>query len=96
MPVATTPVTSGSITTVCTVSCLDPVTVKNQGPATVFLDIQNGANPSSVTADQSSTGGYPLAPGETWAQPPYNTSGIIYTLYAITAEGTAYLTVIGS
>jgi hypothetical protein len=84
-----------SITTICSASESDPIHVKNEGPATVFLDIQNGSNPSSVTADQSSTGGYPLAPGETWDQVPYNTSGV-YTIYAITAEGTAYVSAIGS
>lgn len=79
-----------SVTTICTVGSGFPITIKNQGPATVFIDFEPSS--SSVTADQSSTGGYPLEPGEHLTNPPMPT---FYTVFGITAEGTAYVSAIG-
>lgn len=61
--------------------------LKNAGPATVFLDTN-----SAVTADQTSTGGYPLAPGEAGTVPAiFGNNTNPYTLYGITAQGDAYV-----
>lgn len=63
--------------------------VKNQGPAIVYLGSTN-----SVTADQSADGGYPLAPGESVLL--INRPSSEEYLWAITPEGSAYVSVIGS
>jgi hypothetical protein len=57
------------------------VIVKNQGPRTVYL------GSSTVTADQTSTGGLPVAVGETLTVPA--TGSFTSDLYAVTASGTA-------
>jgi hypothetical protein len=62
------------------------VLVKNQGPATVYL------GGSSVTADQSATGGLPLEPGETQTVPGIAGSGDPLDLYVICAEEGAQVT----
>jgi hypothetical protein len=69
-----------------------PLVLKNQGPATVFLD-----DTDAVTADQSSTGGYPLAPGEsvTIGAPGVGNDSTTYTMWGITAEGEAYVAFLG-
>ncbi len=70
-----------------------PFLVKNQGPATVFLNGVISGDSSSVTADQSSTGGYPLHPGEV-ADFGVSSGTVGETnvdLYGVTAEGSAYV-----
>lgn len=61
--------------------------IRNQGPATVYL------GDDTVTADQSGTGGYPLHAGESVQWISHKT--VEETIYAVTAEGSAYLSVIG-
>jgi hypothetical protein len=59
--------------------------VKNQGPATVYI------GDSTVTADQASTGGLPLAPGEKANLPSVPGGGTAEDVYGITAQGEAYV-----
>lgn len=60
--------------------------IGNRGPEAVYV------GGSTVTADESSTGGLLLAPGEKVTLPTSTSYGDIY---AITAEGTSYVTWIG-
>src|SRR6266702_3999556 len=65
--------------------------VKNLGPATVFIG--GVVNPEAPpTADQSSTGGYPLDEGESTQIPTWAADS--RDLYGITAEGTAYVAIL--
>lgn len=72
-------------TSIITPADYQPVTFKNEGEATVYV-----SSNSTVTADETATGGWPLAPGEEW-NPGVRTSngGFSETWYGITAEGTA-------
>lgn len=72
-------------TTLVTPYDYQDIQFKNEGTATVYLSFN-----SNVTADETSTGGWPLAPGEEW-NPGERTSnnGSTETWYGITAEGTA-------
>jgi hypothetical protein len=84
-----------TITAICSVDFEAPIALKNMGPATVYLDFQIGAATSAITADQASTGGYPLAPEEETVHPAHTAGSVVYTVYARTAEGTAYVSAIG-
>lgn len=65
--------------------------VKNLGPAAVFIGaVVNPEGPP--TADQSATGGFPLERGE-WVPIPTWTADS-RDLYAITAEGVAYVAIL--
>jgi hypothetical protein len=57
--------------------------VQNRGPASVYV------GGSSVTADQTSTGGVELEPGEKLTLPSVASSSFTWDLYAVTADGTA-------
>lgn len=58
--------------------------IKNTGSATVYI-----GGDDAVTADSSSTGGWPLAPGEVLSLPNRGTE--TYSMWGITAAGTAYV-----
>jgi hypothetical protein len=60
--------------------------IGNRGPESVFL------GGSTVTADESSTGGMLIAPGE---KVTLSTSTSFGDIYAVTAEGTSIVTWIG-
>lgn len=64
----------------------DGFLVHNRGPADVFL------GGSSVTADETSAGGLPLAEGQTVTVPTVGNASL--DLYGITAEGSAYVSVV--
>lgn len=66
------------------------VYVKNEGPAVVYL-----GNDDTVTADQSSTGGYPLAPGQELPSAMTDRGSETFSLYGITAEGSANVSYLG-
>jgi hypothetical protein len=59
----------------------DGILIKNLGPATVYVGGQ------AMTADQASTGGFPLSGGETVTIPTIGNSA--HDLYFLTATGTA-------
>jgi hypothetical protein len=60
--------------------------VKNRGPEVVYLG--GALNPeATVTADETSTGGYPLDPGESVQIPVFTAAS--RDLYGVTASGTA-------
>jgi hypothetical protein len=69
--------------------------LKNLGPETVW--VQTNApefNGSSVTADTSPTGGYPIDPGEVLYL--NNPSTSTQYIYGITASGTSYVAITGT
>lgn len=68
---------------------IQPLTIKNAGPVTVYL-----GTASTVTADTSVTGGYPLNPGESVNIEAKTTSPGEVDYYGVTAAGTAYIAVL--
>jgi hypothetical protein len=91
MPAADYPHATDHVTTAATflftmAPTLAHGVVKNRGPETVYI------GGSTVTADETSTGGYPLEPGEQMTIPSCdssNNSGL--NLYAITEQNSAYV-----
>lgn len=72
-----------TVTPIATSGVQFSLLVKNHGPDKVFLDVID-----TVTADSTTTGGYPLGPGEDTLIPGTNiTDPNPYTLYGITATG---------
>lgn len=62
--------------------------VKNRGPERVFIG--GPISPEgTVTADESSTGGYPLEPGESVQVPVF--TGAARDLYGVTSSGTSFV-----
>ncbi len=88
-PFATVSVSTTAVFLFTTAPCGAQAFVKNRGPVTVYL------GGSAVTADEASTGGYPLEPGEVATIPSPgnvasdNPNGL--DLYAITAADSAYV-----
>jgi hypothetical protein len=62
------------------------ILIGNRGPEAIYI------GGSTVTADETATGGLILPPGE---RAPLPTSTSWGDVYAITAEGTSYVTWIG-